>query len=288
MSASVDVLRADLALDARAALGEGPVWVGDALVWVDIEAGSVHRFDPATGLDQSTSVGTGVGAAAPRRGGGLVLAVREGFAAWRDDELKTIAVVHDDPGLRMNDGKVDPAGRFWAGSMADDEREGAGTLFRLDPDLSVRVMLGGLTISNGMDWSEDARTMYFIDSGAGSVDVLDFDVSSSAIANRRPLTRIPEELGLPDGMTLDAEGCLWVAIWGSGEVWRFAPDEHPLAVVEVPAANPTSCAFGGMDLETLFVTSAADTDNGPAAPPAGGVFSCRPAVRGRLANRFGG
>ncbi|MBA2464106.1 MAG: SMP-30/gluconolactonase/LRE family protein, partial [Nocardioidaceae bacterium] len=160
-------LRAEVALDAHAEVAEGPVWDGEAgqVIWVDIPRGEIHRFDPTDGTDQVTQVGQPVGAVVLRERGGLLLAVRDGFAELADGQLRMIAEVESDrPENRMNDGKVDPAGRFWAGTMALDSALGAGTLYRLDTDRSVHTVLPGLTISNGIDWSPDATTMYFIDS----------------------------------------------------------------------------------------------------------------------------
>jgi sugar lactone lactonase YvrE len=277
VSGSVERLKPDLVLDAGAQLAEGPFWDTERakLIWVDIEGSAVHWFDPSTGTDHAVDVGQHVGAAVLRQGGGLVLAVRDGFALWTESGLDVIASFNE-PDLRMNDGKVDPAGRFWAGSMAYDERPGPGWLYRLDPDRSVHRVIGGLGISNGMDWSDDATAMYFIDSLAGGVDVLDFDVQQGNVSNRRRVIEIPESLGVPDGMTLDAEGCLWVAIWGAGEVRRFTPDGALLGVVELPEEGTTCCAFGGTELRDLYITSGAS------------LYRCVPGVRGRPVNRFGG
>ncbi|MBA3367585.1 MAG: SMP-30/gluconolactonase/LRE family protein, partial [Geodermatophilaceae bacterium] len=218
-SAHTGGLRAVVAVDAHAVTGEGPVWDVDAgqLIWVDIPSGEIHRFDPADGTDRVTHVGQPVGAVALREGGGLLLAVRDGFTAMAggSDEVEDLrltmiaAVEADRPENRMNDGKVDPAGRFWAGTMALDSAPGAGTLYRLDTDRSVHPTLTGLTISNGIDWSPDATTMYFIDSTPGTVTAYDYDQHSGSISQPRTVIEIPPEDGLPDGMTVHAEGCLW-------------------------------------------------------------------------------
>jgi sugar lactone lactonase YvrE len=290
-------LTATVALDAGASLGEGPVWDPDTgrLLWVDIDAGEVHWFDPQAGTDRKVGFGRSVGAAAQRTAGGLILAVQEGFVSWEDGVERAVARVNDDPEIRMNDGKVDPAGRFWAGTMAEDERPGAGTLYRLDPDHSVHAMLGDVTISNGLDWSHDAQTMYFIDSMAGGIDALDYDLATGGIANRRRIIEIPESLGVPDGMTVDAADRLWVAIWGAGEVRRYDPGGSLLTVVDV-AAEVTSCAFGGADLADLYITTALDEPASDASPDradgpstvrhGGSLFVCRTGVRGRPANRY--
>lgn len=287
-----------LAVDAKAELGEGPMWdsaVG-CLYFVDILRGRVHRFDPATGVRRLYDISgdvVSVGAVAPTEDGNLVLAVRDGFARLTLDSgtvTKIADVDVDRPDLRMNDGKCDPAGRFWAGTMALDERAGAGALYRLDADGSVQTMIQHVTISNGLDWSSDCRTMYYIDSPTREIALFDFDVATGAIGNRRTFARIPRGEGVPDGMTLDADGFAWVALWGGGAVHRYAPDGSRDRVVRLPTAYPTSCAFGGADLGDLYITTAtiklSDRERID-QPSAGGVFRCRPGVRGRPANRFG-
>ncbi len=191
----------------------------------------------------------------------------------------------------MNDGKVDPSGRFWAGSMAKDERAGAGTLYRLDPDRSVTPMVDGLTIPNGLDWSADGRTMFYIDTTTNRVDAFDYDDAAGTIAGRRPAVLVDPGRGFPDGMTLDAEGFLWVALFDGWGVHRYAPDGRLDRRIEVPAAQVTSVAFGGRDYDELYITTGQEgfpAGGLPGQPHAGGVFRCRPGVRGRPPNRFGG
>ncbi|HEV3139391.1 MAG TPA: SMP-30/gluconolactonase/LRE family protein [Vicinamibacterales bacterium] len=293
------VVDASVALDARAELLEGPVWdpAAACLYFVDILAGRVHRFDPATNVCRAYEIGASVvsvGAVALTDSDDLVLAVRDGFARLNP---ATGAVSHiagveaDRPNQRMNDGKCDPAGRFWAGTMALDETPGAGSVYRLDRGGCVQTMLGGVTISNGLDWSADARAMYYIDSPTRRVDVFDFDLASGAIAHRRPFVRIPDDHGIPDGLTIDADGCVWVALWRGGAVHRYTPDASLDAIVRVPTSCPTSCAFGGPDLRDLFITTAAmelsDRER-EEQPTAGGLFRCRPGVAGRAPHRFRG
>ena len=286
----------DCVLDAKAELGEGPVWDPDAgcLYFVDIERGVVHRYNPATTTSRSFQVGTMVGAAALTTAGDLVLAVRDGFARLDLDsgQVRAIADVEADrPDRRMNDGKCDPAGRFWAGTMALDKRPGAGALYRLDPDGRVHRMVDGVSISNGLDWSNDGRLMYYIDTPTRSIDVFDFDVATGAIANRRSLTRIEPGAGWPDGLTLDTDGYIWVALWSGAAVRRYAPDGTLDRSVAIPVMYPTSCAFGGPDLGDLYITSAATAltpDERVKEPLAGGLFRCRPGVQGRPPHRFKG
>ena len=294
--AAVERIETELVLDTRAELGEGPVWDDELgrLIWVDITAGSVHRFDPVTGRDEVTVVGQPVGAAAPRSPDGLVLAVRDGFAfldlEW--GELELVAEVEAEIfGNRMNDGKCDAAGRFWAGTMPFAGDRPSGALYRLDRDLSVTRMVEGVTISNGIEWSPDGRFMYYIDSPTYRVDVFDYDLERGEIANRRTLFQLPADGGLPDGMTVDAEGLLWIAFWEAGAVRRYAPDGQLAAVIELPVSLVTSCAFGGPDLRDLYITSASgwlSPEQAVEHPAAGGLFRARPGVSGLPQHRFAG
>jgi sugar lactone lactonase YvrE len=283
-------------LDAKAELGEGPIWDPDAgcLYFVDIERAAVHRYDPVTGASRSFQVGMMVGAAALTAAGDLVLAVRDGFARLdlESGQVRAIAAVEADlPDRRMNDGKCDPAGRFWAGTMALDKRHGAGALYRLDPDGCVHLMLDGVSISNGLDWSADGRLMYYVDTPTRSIDVFDFDLVTGTIANRRSLTRIERGEGWPDGLTLDADGYIWVALWSGAAVRRYAPDGTLDRIVATPTTYPTSCTFGGPTFRDLYVTTAATAltpDQRLREPLAGGLFRCRPGVHGRPPHRFKG
>jgi sugar lactone lactonase YvrE len=190
----------------------------------------------------------------------------------------------------MNDGACDPAGRFWAGTMALDERPGAGALYRLDLDLTVHTMLTEVTISNGIDWSLDGRRMYYVDSPTGRIDVCDFDPGTGAITNRRPFVTVPAEAGIPDGITVDAAGFVWLALWGGAALRRYAPDGGLERTVNLPVSHPTSCAFGGPDLDELYVTSARrplSSDERSRQPQAGGLLRLRPGVAGRVPNLFG-
>jgi len=296
MARVIPVHDAELVLDAQAELGEGPVWdpSTSSLLFVDILRGHVQRFDPATGALQAFDVGQYVGAVAMAESGDVMLAVRDGFARMNlgTGRVEMIAEVEADrPDQRMNDGKCDAEGRFWAGTMALDERGGAGALYRLDPDGQVHTMLRQVSISNGLDWSADDRLMYFIDSPTQSVDLFDFDAATGAISNRRSLVRVGQIHGLPDGLTLDADGGAWVSLWGGGEVRRYAADGSLDAIVRVPTQYPTSCTFGGRDLSDLYITTASvklSSEERAAQPHAGAVFRARPGFVGRPANRFKG
>jgi sugar lactone lactonase YvrE len=294
----VDVPRitAELVADARTTLGEGPVWDDRerCVWWVDILGESIHRTDPLTGQDDVIPVGQMVGALGLRERGGLVVAVRDGFVAVdpASGRIERLAEVEADrPSSRMNDGKVDPQGRFWAGTTDIDHRPGLGTLYRLDADLSVRPMLADVTISNGLDWTGDGATMYFIDTPTRQVDRFSFQPSTGSIGDRTRAVPIRPGTGSPDGMTLDAEDHLWVALWDGWAVERYRPDGTLELRVEVPAAQATSCTFGGRDLDVLFITTARKefpVGGRPDQLHAGGLFACRPGVRGRRAHRFAG
>ncbi|MGE5244179.1 MAG: SMP-30/gluconolactonase/LRE family protein [Betaproteobacteria bacterium] len=289
------MIHVEVALDAHAELGEGPVWDERraCLFWVDIMRGLVHQFDPDTGVDRSIPVGQPVGAVMPTTEDDLVLAVRDGFARLdpASGAMRMIAAVDADrPERRMNDGNCDAAGRFWAGTMAIDERPGAGALYCLDPDGRVRTMLTGVTISNGLDWSDDGRVMYYVDTGSGRVDCLDVDPDTGDLGGRRGFVQVPADCGAPDGLTIDSEGGVWIALWGGSAVHRYSPDGRLVEAVRLPVTHPTSCAFGGPDLRDFYITTASTAltaGERAAQPLAGAIFRCRPGVAGRRAHRFG-
>lgn len=290
-------IRAELVLDARARHGEGPVWhpTEHTLDWVDIMAGHLHRYDPRADRDEVIDVGQPIGAFAPRRSGGHVLALEHGFGVLEPSgEVRVVAAIETlGPRQRMNDGKCDSAGRFWAGTMAYDFTPAVASLYRLDADFKVTTVLSGVTLSNGLDWTDDDRTMYYIDSFAHGVDAFDFDAQTGTIDRRRRLIEIPSDRSaptgqtLPDGMTLDAEGFLWVAVFGSSEVRRYSPRGDVDCTVRLPVCAVTSCAFGGEELTDLYITSNVVFDDGR-EPLAGALFRCTPGVRGRPARLFSG
>jgi sugar lactone lactonase YvrE len=283
----------ELVLDARANLGEGPVWDArtSELLWVDIMAGLVHRFDPAKGTDVSRDVGQPVGAVVPRSAGGYALAVRDGFAVTdgHADDVRLVAPIGvDRPKVRMNDGACDSSGRFWAGTMHVDEVPEAGSLYRLGLDGSVETMLGDVTISNGIGWSPDDTVMYYVDTTTLGIDAFDFDAASGAISNRRRLVTIEGGAGHPDGLVVDEDGCIWLALWEGWAVRRYSPDGTLMAVVEVPVARVTKPAFGGAALDQLFITTAAPGTPDAAQPYAGGIFLMRPGVHGLPPHAYAG
>lgn len=285
-----------VAVDAHAEIGEGPVWdaTRGVLLWVDITGKLVHEYDPRTGLDSSFPVPMPVGAVALREGGGMVLAMEDGFWLWGaglNDPKRFVPVEADMPENRMNDGKVDPGGRFWAGTMAYDERLDHAALYRLDPDGTVLTMVSPVSLSNGMDWSLDATVMYYADSLAHSVDAFDYDARTGAISNRRVLISVDPSEGAPDGLCVDEDGHIWLAIWGSSQVRRYTPAGVLDSKMRLPVTQVTSVCFGGSDMGDLYITSAAkglSQEQLGSQPSAGALFRVRPGVKGREPFRFKG
>ena len=288
-------LEAELALDAHAVVGEGPHWDAGSgrLLWIDITPGEVHWFDPETGQDTMVNAGTMVGAAVPREDGGIVLAVPDGFALIDDDGTVTpIADVEADvAGNRMNDGKCDSQGRFWAGTMDMNLAEPVAALYRLGVDRSVETMVSDVILSNGLGWSPDDTLMYYIDSMRRCVDVFDYDPADGVIHNRRTVARIADDEWIADGMTVDSEGYIWVCVYGSGLVRRYDPEGAPDLEVRLPVSNVTSCAFGGPDLGDLYITTAAQLmseEELREQPHAGGIFRARTGHTGMAPHCFRG
>jgi sugar lactone lactonase YvrE len=277
----------DLVLPARALVAEGPLWdPGDGtLLWVDIDRGEVHRLAPGTGVDSlAVTCDRPVGAAVWRRSGGLALALPGRVilvVADGDAAAELVPVAADRPDQQLNDGACDRHGRFWVGTASP--QPGASALYRLDADHRVELVLAGVTMSNGLGWSPDDRTFYYVDSAAQRLDAFDHDRDSGWLRGRRPLVSIPAEVGIPDGLAVDADGCVWLAIWGAGAIHRYTPAGVLDGVLDVPADNVTSCAFGGTGLTELFVTTASrglSPDQLAGQPHAGGIFAAAPGVVG--------
>ena len=246
----------EVAVRAEAELGEGPTWDAAAgrLLWIDILGSRLHTYDPATGRRTVRRTEQHIGAVKPRAGGGLVLNLRDGIGLLDPDGGFRWLHHEPVPGRRANDAAVAPDGALWAGTMRYDEAPGGGTLSRVTGDGSVDVVLDDVAVSNGTGWSPDGRLMYYIDSPTRRVDV--FDHADGRISGRRTLAEIEEGAGFPDGLTVDAEGCVWVALWQGSAVRRYTPDGELDRVVELPVPLVTACAFGGADLSDLYITTA--------------------------------
>jgi sugar lactone lactonase YvrE len=287
-------IRPEVAVQGRDLLGECPVWLAgeSRLMWVDGSGRRIQWLDTSTGAVERMELDREVGSVAPASGGSIVAALRHDFAMIdRSHALTVVAGVERDlPGNRMNDGKCDSRGRFWAGSWTLDLSP-AASLYRLNADFSVEVMRAPVTCSNGLGWSPDDRLMYYIDSTTYRVDVFDYDADSGDIRERPPLVELAESTGMPDGLTVDADGCLWVCLWGGSAVHRYDPKGRLDMVLELPTANVTSCTFGGEDLRDLYITTARedlDEQALAAQPEAGSLFVCRPGAVGTPANAFAG
>ncbi|MGW0827223.1 SMP-30/gluconolactonase/LRE family protein [Streptomyces sp. NPDC002845] len=254
----------EIAVREHATLGEGPTWDADAqrLIWIDILGSRVHTYDPASGRRTVMTTEQHVGAVKPRAGGGLVLNLRDGVGL-RDPDGGFRWLHHDPvPGRRANDAAVAPDGSLWAGTMRYDEAPGGGTLSRVTGDGTVRTVLDDVAVSNGTGWSPDGRLMYYIDSPTRRIDV--FDRDGEQVSGRRQFAVIEDGAGFPDGLTVDADGCVWVALWDGGAVRRYTPNGTLDRVIPLPVPRPTACAFGGPDLTDLYITTAR---TGLDAPP---------------------
>ena len=286
----------ELVLDSGLELGEGPIWDEERqlLLFVDIMQGDVHTFHPATDVHRVVNIGRPVGAVALTTRSDWVLAAGRGF--YRADPVtgRSELIVEVEPetmGTRMNDGFVDPTGRFWAGTMSLERQRERGALYRLDPGGTALRVLSPVTTSNGIDWSPDGRLMYYVDTGTTRIDVFDFDAAAGLPRDRRPFVDFAGDQGRPDGLIVDADGAIWVALWEGGAVRRYSPAGRLDRVVEVPAALTTKCAFGGPSLTDLYITTASrglDAAARRAQPHAGGLFRLRGAGRGQTPRKFAG
>jgi sugar lactone lactonase YvrE len=271
--------------------GEGPFWDADAgrLLFVDMLAGVVAEWD-LSGPVTRHRVGDVAAAIRARAGGGYVLAVERGFAIVSDDleVITPLPPVFADTTLRMNDGGCDPQGRFYCGSMAYAMTPGAGTLYRLDTDRRVHRVLEGSTISNGLQWSQDGSTVFYSDTGTGRVDAFDFDGGTGSFSRRRPFVDLKGVPGAPDGLAIDEDDGLWVALWGGGAVHRYDARGVLTEVVELPVPQVTACAFGGHDRRTLYITTSREGLPVDEYPEAGALFSVAAGIRGADQHTFKG
>ncbi|MEU1212094.1 SMP-30/gluconolactonase/LRE family protein [Streptomyces sp. NPDC005791] len=246
----------EVAVRERAELGEGPTWdpAGGRLIWVDILSARVHTYDPSTGRRTVMATGQHVGAAKPRAGGGLVVVLRDGTGLYDADGAFSWLVHDPVPGRRGNDAAVAPDGALWAGTMRYDEAAAGGSLSRIAADGTVSRLPDPVTVSNGTGWSPDGRLMYYTDTPTRRIDV--FDVDGARVRDRRTFATVEQGAGWPDGLTVDAEGCVWTALWDGAALHRYSPDGRLDRVVELPVRRPTACAFGGPGLRDLYVSTA--------------------------------
>lgn len=291
----MQTIEAELEYNYDATLGEGPVWDEREarLYWVDILSGTLLQYDPDTKSNRAYNIGEHLGCLTLRKEGGLVVALQSGFAFFdpRQQELSSITGSEfQRPGFRFNDGKCDPSGRFWAGTVSYDLEEGAGSLYCLNQDLNVDVMLQGLTIPNGMVWT-DGR-FFFIDTPTRKVQAFDYDDASGQIMNPSVLRQLGEQEGYPDGMTIDREGALWIALYDGYKVIRIDPvSGETLFEIHLPVPQVTSCTFGGEELNELYITTAREhmsSEDIKRWPLSGSLFKVTLPFTGSPAFRFGG
>ena len=282
-------MRVEQITDPVAYHAEGPVWSErwGGLRWVDMLAGDILSLQEDGSVGRR-HVGRVAAALRPRRGGGAVIAVERGFLLEDGDgRLVTLDEVWTDPTVRMNEGGCDPQGRFYAGSMPYDRRKGGGALYRLDPDLSVSVVLEGVTISNGLDWNPDGSLVYYNDTETFRIDAFDYD-PEGGLTNRRPFVDLSEEALRPDGLTVDSEGYVWTALANGGAVRRYTPQGRLDGIVEIPAEKVTACTFGGPRLDELYITTSREDLPPDADPLAGSLFRASVGVVGRPVLEFAG
>lgn len=280
----------EVAIREYAALGEGPTWDADAqrLIWVDILSSRVHTYEPDSGRRTVLATEQHVGAAKPRTGGGLVLNLRDGVALYDPEGPDGFRWLHREvvPGRRANDAAVAPDGSLWAGTMRYDEAPGGGTLSRITADGTVEVVLDDVAVSNGTGWSPDGSLMYYIDSPTRRIDVFDVGDDQRPV-NRRQLAAIENGAGFPDGLTVDADGCVWVALWDGAAVHRYTPSGELDRVIPLPTRRPTACAFGGPGLTDLYITTARTGLQAP-HPMSGSVLVVPDAGKGLAQPAFAG
>ena len=273
-----------------AELGEGPLWDdrNQRLLSVDLLRGDVLAFDD-DGTEHRTHISKVASVIRPRNSG-FVVGVERGLQLV-DDALQSVAdpvTIFTTEGLRFNDGGCDPQGRLYIGTMAYDERTGAGTLYRVDTDGTVAPVLEGVTVSNGIQWSADGSRVFYNDTPTGRVSVFDFDPRDGSLHDRRDFVTIPDDSGQPDGMAIDSEDGIWVALWGGSAVHRYDADGRLSEVIELPASKVTCPTFGGPDRRRLYITTAAVDVSAEDEPAAGAIFVAEPGVTGALPYAFAG
>jgi sugar lactone lactonase YvrE len=283
-------------LDIKASLGECPTWSVDeqSLYWVDINAPSLNRFEPLTGQNTAWPMPEAIGCFALREGAQFVAALRSGIWLIGPDgrpQRKIAAAPYDPAHHRFNDGRADARGRFWVGSMNENRDGPTAGLYRLDPDSALAPIVPEITISNGLAWSPDSRTMYHADTPTRTISAWDFDPLTGAIANRRVFAQFSAETDFPDGAAIDSDGFYWSALYRGGKVVRLSPRGDVSAEFPLQAMCPTMCAFGGPDLRTLYVTTARQrrgAEELSRLPQSGGIFAMRVDVPGIQEPKFAG
>ncbi|MGW8398102.1 SMP-30/gluconolactonase/LRE family protein [Streptomyces lydicus] len=280
-------MRAEVAVHTPASLGEGPTWdpVTGRLIWVDILGSRVHTYDPATGRRTVMATEQHVGAAKPRAAGGLVVNLRDGVGRYDADGAFSWLLRDPVPGRRGNDAAVAPDGSLWAGTMRYDEAAGGGTLTRVTPDGAAQTIFPSVDVSNGIGWSPDGTLAYYIDSPTRRIDVCRME--GQLPIDRRPLAVIEPDAGFPDGLTVDADGCVWVALWDGGRLRRYTPRGDLDRTLPLPVSRPTACCFGGPGLRDLYVTTARTGLSRP-HPLAGSVLVVPDAGQGLPGVAFAG
>lgn len=291
----INSTEAELELEHDAILGEGPVWdeIEEQLYWVDILSGTLFKYDPNKKTNTGYDVGEHLGAIALRKEGGLVMAMQTGFSFFDFEKQKVTNITDPEShlsGNRFNDGKCDPSGRFWAGTLAYNLDEGAGNLYCLDSNLSAELKLQGLTIPNGMAWNKQRNKFFFIDTPARKIYSFDYENDSGEISNRKIVRSIDNSEGYPDGMTIDEEDGLWIALYGGGKVIRIDPSNgKTLFEVRLPVPQVTSCTFGGPKLDELYITTCRENMSEQEieqAPLSGSLFKAELPFKGMPAFRF--
>jgi sugar lactone lactonase YvrE len=276
----------------RAELGEGPVWDEhrQRLLWLDLTGGVLHFYDPLTGTSDKRHLGRPLGSVVPDGQGGLVIAAEGGLFQLTEGGLRQILSLEEpQTGAIPNDSCCDPTGNLWLGTATMDEVPGAGSLYRVTPSLTVTKVLSGLTVPNGIDWSPDGRTMYFTDSAWHRIDAFRFDPFSGSLGERRTFASFLPGDGAPDGLTVDSDGCVWVALWGGWSVRRYSPGGTHDFTIDLPVQHVSSCGFGGAGLHDLYITTAffgLDPGTKRSQPAAGGLFRCHVPVPGRPVRPF--
>ncbi len=287
--------KVELVIDSKSELGEGAIWNASTgeFLWVNILGKILNVYNPATGNNKEMLTGQMIGTVVPTESGNVLVALQNGIY-WLDMESGSKKFLTDPeedlPDNRFNDGKCDPEGRFWVGTMSTKNQKDAGALYRFDKDSSIHRMVEKVSISNGIVWSLDKTKMYYIDTPTQQVMVFDYDNKTGEINSPRIAVEIDQAMGSPDGMTIDEEGNVWIALWGGAAVGCWDPESGKLLrTIKVPAKNVTSCAFGDEDLGTLYITTARTSTSQEELekyPNAGGVFKVRPGVKGIKAYLF--